>query len=150
NVPTETLKGFQEATEGTIDKVSLLKFGMKALHGEFHLTADGAKLVLEAAQHLHDQGFGPTLDIAEKLEESLRTGNVKTLKEYGVALANTKDKMASVKEELEAFHRIAASPVNVDPGLQAIERLEAKVADFKTAWKVALGEIGQQLAGMIN
>lgn len=132
NVPTEALRAMTDATRGTVAQVDLLRFANKALTGEFHLTSDGLRIVTGAAQQLSERGFGPTLDIAKKLDEALRKGDFGELKALGINATNT-------KEAFEDFRKLAATPMNVDPTLTALKQMETGWADLADEIKRAAG-----------
>ena len=143
NVPVERLKMMQEATENAVQKIDLMKFSMRALAGESHVTEAGLDVVLKAANTLGDQGFGDTMENAEKLMHALRSGSAKELKDFGISLDETKDKGTLVNEMLEKFRSLADMDVNVDPNLKKIEI-------FQTAWKDSIVEIKQTVGGFIE
>lgn len=141
HVPVERLEMMQEATEHTVDKLTLMKFAMKALSGESGLTERGLGLVMTAAQRLHDEGFGPTIEIAGKLEQVLVTGRTRGLAEYNIALGHVKAGAEGTAAAIEALKRVNEEEVYVDPGLKAIERLSAATRDWVTGFKHDIGEV---------
>jgi hypothetical protein len=158
-LPINLIVKLQNATDGAVTKLDLMRFSMKALHGELALTEDGLKTVLKAADTLGDQGFGDTMEIAEKLTSVIRTGNVKSLKELGIELDVTADKQANVNQALRAMQDLAATPVNVDPQLMAIEKMQTATQDwvndmgaglgFVFGWAFKkVGELTDELAGI--
>lgn len=141
NVPVERLKMMQEATEGAVDKVTLMRVSMKALTGDFHLTEAGLNVVLKAANTLSDEGFGETIDVFEKLRHSLESGRTRELKELGIQIEESTDKHKLLNEQLEKFKELAEKEVHVDAGLKAIERSRTAWADLVTDVKEKLGNL---------
>lgn len=145
-VPVERLRMMQEATEGAVDKVTLMKFSMRALSGEMHLTESGLDTVLKAANTLGDKGFGDTAENAEKLMEALRKGSSKGLREFGITLKDTSDKQANVNALMKDFTKLAGESPPVNEGLKEIERVQTAWGDFVVDVKAGLGGIILQLA----
>lgn len=145
-VPVERLRMMQEATEGAVSKIDLMKFSMRAMAGEAALTEKGLNKILRAANTLSDEGFGDTMEIANRLDEALRKGVSKGLRDLGVELVDTKDKTANVNKMLEKFTELANKEVNVEPQLKAVERLQARIKDWTNDWKKDIGDILAMLA----
>jgi len=140
NIPVKTLEMMQVATEGAVKKLDLMKFGMRALHGELRLTEAGLNTVLKAANTLSDQGFGETQAIAERLLDSLRKGSSKELKEFAIGLKDTDDKGQNVNKMLAKFRDLADMEVNVDPQLKKIERLQTSFGNLMDSMKRSAGD----------
>jgi hypothetical protein len=156
-VPVERLRMMQAATDGAVMKTDLMRFSLKAMSGEMRLTEGGLNAVMKAADTLGDQGFGDTMENAEKLLSALRKGSSKELKEFGIALTDTKDKTANVNAMLAKFKEVAEQEVHVDEGLKRIELVQAAWGDFVSDVKTGLGsiilQIGEgiaQLLGLID
>jgi hypothetical protein len=136
-----SLSMMQRATAGTVAELDLMRFGLKALGGELHLTQAGLDLTLTAAKKLSDQGFGETVKIAEQLAKVLRGGGSEELRAYGISIDSTASKQDQLNQLLAAMGTIAATPVNVDPQLEAINRLQASTANWIADFKAGLGEV---------
>lgn len=149
-VPVERLRMMQDATEGAVTKVDLMKFSLKAMSGELHVTEAGLNVVLKAANTLGDEGFGETMEIAQKLMDSLRKGSSRELREFGVALKDTEDKQANMNAELKKFQELANKEVHVNEGLKQIERAQAAWKDFINDVKSGLGQIVITIGDAIN
>lgn len=115
------------AVGGTVDDVTLLKFGLKQLQGESALTKDQLLLVLKAADSLGDQGFGDTMKIAEDLARALKGGPTKALRDYNIDINDLKGSLDQANELMGKMRDIAAQTVQNDD-IERIERLQ-------TAWQ---------------
>lgn len=141
SVPLHTLKMMQQAVGGSVDKVTLMKAAMRSMNGEFHLTERGMQTVLTAADNLADKFGGDTMEAFESLMKVIRTGSTKELANLGIAFEKTGDKTKDLSRLMTELGKIAAKPVDVDPALEAIERLEAGWHDFYISMKAWFGDL---------
>jgi hypothetical protein len=141
HVPVERLRMMQDATDGVVAKTDLMRFSMKALTGDLHVTEDGLQVVLRAAQTLSEKGFGDTMQIADKLMDSLRKGSSRELREFGIAMKDTEDKTENAAEAMRKLVDLANTEAPVNENLKKIEQLSAAWKDFATDFKAELGEI---------
>lgn len=142
HVPVERLGAMQDATEGAVDKVTLMKFSMKALGGEMHLTEAGMQQLLTAANTLGDKGFGDTMQNAEALLDALRKGSSRELKQFGIAIDDTNSKVKNSAQIFEKIRALATEEVEVNPQLKALERLQ-------TAWHDSLVAIQEDVGKLL-
>jgi hypothetical protein len=141
DLPVGALQAMTRATEGTVDKLSLLRFGVKAMRGDMSLTKEGLELVTAAASNLSSQGFGETIEIAQKLDQAIRSGSVHSLAEFGITIQDTSDKQKALNELMQKMQEIAATPVEVDPQLKAVQQLQAATQDWIDNMKEGLGDV---------
>ena len=141
SVPTDAIYKMQVATTGAVSRMDLMRFATKALRGEMALSVPQLEMVMQAADNLGDQGFGDTMEIADKLMHSLRTGMIRGLGDLGIKIGETGDKQANINALLAEFQEIAQRPINVDPQLEAIERLQAETQNWIDEMKAGLGEV---------
>ena len=131
----------QRAVDGTVDKMRLMGFANKAMRGEFHLTQGGMEQVLRAADAMNDQGFGDTIEIAEKMARALKTGSTRSLREYGITVDETKGKQAAVNSLMSEFKRIASDGGPEDAMNKRFEQFNARLTDSINRLKMALGTL---------
>ena len=131
----------QRAVDGTVDKMRLMGFANKAMRGEFHLTQGGMEQVLAAADAMNDQGFGDTIEIAEKMARALKTGSTRSLREYGITVDETKDKQKIVNDLMSEFKRIASDGAPEDAMNKRFEQFNARLTDSINRLKMALGTL---------
>lgn len=139
-VPSAELEALQRATGNTVDKMSLLSLASRNLTGDLRLSQAQLVDVAGAAQALHERGFGPTIEIANKLSDALRTGREGALKEYGIEVDNLKDKHALMREELRKFHDLASDTGPVDARARSMEQFSARLQDSLNQLKQTLGD----------
>lgn len=125
---------------GTVDNLTLLKFGLKQLQGETRLTEAQLKLVLKAADNLGDQGFGDTMKIAEDLAKALKGGPTRALKEYNIEVSESAKGTAKINDLMEKFRTIAEEDILISNQLEAIDRVEAKWKNLLNNVKKMTGE----------
>lgn len=141
SIPTATLNQFRVATKGTVDDLTLLRTANVAMQGAFHLTAAGVNDVLRAATNLSQEGFGPTVEIFNKLDKAIRTQSVDSLKDFGISLENASTKAGTVTKILKALHEEANKKINVDPSVDALNKFESAVSNWWTGFKSDVGEV---------
>jgi hypothetical protein len=141
HVPVKRLEMMQEATEGAVNKMDLMRFSMRALNGEVALNEEGMETLLKAANTLGDKGFGDTKENAEKLLDVIHRGSTRELREFGIILDDTGDKLLNAQNALEAYKRIAQEEAPVDETLKNIERVQTAWSDFVISAKQGLGEV---------
>jgi len=153
-VPVERLNAMREAVEGTVDKITLMKFSLTAMQGDLRLTETGLNIVLTAAHNLSDKGFGTTTENAQKLMHTLESGRTKELKAFNIQIDESKDKQDNLNRTLEKLHTIAEEEVPLASSLKQVELAQAAWADFVTDVKTGLGtivmEIGKGIATLLG
>lgn len=138
------------AVGGSVDDVSLLKFGLRQLQGESALTKDQMLLVLKAADNLGDKLGGDTMKIAEDLATALKGGPVKALREYNIAIDESVKGTNQVNGLMAKFKEIANETVVVDAQLEAIDRVGAGWKNMVADVKVFIAEVLTSIYDMFD
>lgn len=140
-IPSANLDRFRIASKGTVDNFTLLQTASKAMTGQFRLTTAGVQELLTAATNLSQKGFGGTIEIFNKLDMSLKQGSSGGLREFGIALQDVNDKNKNVKDMLEALHREASKKIDVNPSVDAINKLETATKNWWAGFKADVGSV---------
>jgi hypothetical protein len=141
NVPVETLQMMQRAVGGSVDKLTLMQLAMRNAGSEFRLTEQGMQTVLTAADNLGDKLGKDTVQVFEGLMAAIRTGRTGPLREFGIQLDLTGTKQQQLNQLMVEMARIAATPVDVDPQLEAIERLQTATQNWIIDMRDGLGKM---------
>lgn len=128
-VPTQAVNGFRQSLQGTVSDIDILRVANRGMQGDFRLTAQQMDLVLRTAHELHNRGFGPTVEIANKLIDALGEKSVAKLDDFGIALEATKNKTQDNAKAFVKFQEILRDPTAVDSQIQQSEQLKVKWED---------------------
>lgn len=136
-----SLGRLQEATEGQVSQMKLMEIANKSLRGENRLTHAELEMVLKAADRLSDQGFGPLVDIQEKLIDAMRRGTTKGLGELGIVVEDTGTKTGNMVAVLNELQQTLGDTAAEDLMAKKFDQFNTRVEDATNRLKGFLGEI---------
>lgn len=135
-----SIEDLRDAVDGTVAKTDLMRFANRQMRGELGLTEDMLKDVLAAADNLSDQGFGETIDIANKLTDALQTGKTKGLREFGFAIDETKDETEKIIQTFTELDKVLRDGSAEDLAAKNYEQLTARMKDATDSLIRKMGE----------
>jgi hypothetical protein len=132
-----TVQRLQGAVDGLIPRTAILGLAVKSMTGDFALTETQMSKVMRAAIALEQKGYGPAVQIAEKLNDALVNG-VNRLDDFGIDLEKTDDRLGDVNRAMGSFDDlIRGTPV--DERTASLKRLQVTMNDIAEAFNRLAG-----------
>ncbi len=149
-VSDKLLASIQEATNGVVSQMDIMREASKALSGDMKLTEVQIADVFKASKNLADKGFGDVTENAEKLFKSLRKGTTESLAEFGLEVGTATGRAQKFDASMRAIQKAASDTTGLNASSDAVARLITQFKDLADTLARILGGAVQTLAGILE
>jgi replicative DNA helicase len=139
----------QAASNGTIDRMTLMKEAAKSLNAQMKMTPEQMELIVKGATAL-GQRFGNTEQTLEKLFKAFRKGETGELREFGFAIDTTATRTVQFAQVFGELKRTISETGPMDKQTEATRQFRVQMEEGMQSLRVGLAQLMPVLVATVG